>query len=281
MKIVVLIALLAASCSAAAAGDTFGVYLFTTFGAPGAKSWSLSLQGGVSETIALEAVPVLDGTAIASADAERGPDGGGTIRLVLTPAGARKLAQATTDNVGRRLGIVVAGRLRAAPHVLAGITNGVLVVGGLKPGEAEGLARTLGPPAPRNLAPAAPEAAGAGAVFRVLEGTWILRRATHNGEIVPDQKFASGTWTFSGGTLSAANGEGGSARFTLAADPASPNAFRLDPVPPSKERSGWMLFRREGDRLVIAFFDGFSDRPVDFAPAPKKVILELSRQSSR
>ncbi len=262
---------------AAAESGSFGIHLVTSADAPGSRMWRLALPGSAVEEISLDSAALLDVTAIASADAQRGPGGGGEIRLVLTAEGARKLAEVTSRNVGRRLGIVVAGRLRAAPVVVAGIPNGVLVLGGLKPDEAELLARTLGPPfVPATIGPSvSPDPVGADVVLRLLDGTWSLRSATMNGRTIPDRKFASGTWTFSGGTLSATNGEGELARFTLAVDAAAPDAIRVEAVPPSKERGGWMIFRREGDRLTLAFFDGFSGRPEDFAPAPKKVVLIL------
>lgn len=131
--------------------------------------------------------------------------------------------------------------------------------------------------APGDVAPARPDAVRAGNALRALDGTWILRSAKFNGQPVPDRKFSSGTWTFSSGALSATNGEGTSARFTLAADPAAPDAFRIDPVPPSTERAISMLFRLEGDRLTIAFFDGTSGRPVNFAPERKKMVLEFTK----
>lgn len=131
--------------------------------------------------------------------------------------------------------------------------------------------------APGDVAPARPDAVRAGNALRALDGTWILRSAKFNGQPVPDRKFSSGTWTFSSGALSATNGEGTAARFTLAADPAAPDAFRIDPVPPSTERAISMLFRLEGDRLTIAFFDGVSGRPVNFEPERKKMVLEFSK----
>ncbi len=131
--------------------------------------------------------------------------------------------------------------------------------------------------APGDVAPAPPDAVRAGKALAALDGAWILRSAKFNGQPVPDRKFSSGTWTFSSGALSATNGEGTSARFTLAADPAAPDAFRIDPVPPSTERAISMLFRLEGDRLTIAFFDGTSGRPVNFEPERKKMVLEFSK----
>ena len=279
MKKTTLIALLAAACSASAAGDGFGVYLFTTFGAPGAKSWSLSLPGGGSETIALEAAPVLDAGDIATADAERDAGGQGAIRLVLTPGGATKLAEVTSRSVGRRLGIVVAGRLRAAPHVLAGITNGVLVVGGLKPDEAEALAKSLRPPAaPVRTGPVTMTVAGANsAALRDLDGTWSLLNATVNARHVPDAKFSSGTWVFRDGTLAATNATGEAGRFRLGTDAAVPGAVHLEPIAPSKERGGWILVKRDGDRLLVAVMDDLGSRPESFEPGEKKLILKFSR----
>lgn len=131
--------------------------------------------------------------------------------------------------------------------------------------------------APGDVAPAPRDAARATAAIRALDGTWILRSAKFNGQPVPDRKFSSGRWTFSGGALSATNGEGTSARFTLAADPGAPDTFRLDPVPPSAEREIWALFRVDGDRLTVAFFDGTSGRPVNFEPERKKMVLEFSK----
>ena len=243
--------------------------------------WRLALPGRGVEEISLGPT-LLDEKSVAYADAVRGPGGGGEIRLVLTADGARTLRDATSQNVGSRLGIVVNGRLRAAPVVLAPVTDGILVVGGLAPEETEALARGLAPPSPTPTpVPASSPGASARAVLRLLDGTWDLRSATMNGQAVPDRNVASGTWTFSGGILTLTNGVGETGQFTLSTDPAAPDAFRLDPVPPSKERAGWMLFKREGDRLRLTFFDGFNGRPEDFAPAPKKVVLEFSLRGSR
>ena len=280
MKNVLLIGALSAALAAAAPSDTFGVYLVTTFDAPGARTWRLLSPGGAVETISLEPAALLDATAIASADAERGPGGDGAIRLVLTATAAQRLAEVTSRNVGRRLGLVVAGRLRAAPAVLTGITNGVLVVGGLEPAEVDELAGKLGPPAASiRPAPAAGsrEAVPDSVVLRSLEGTWSLVRTTMNGQVVQDLKSMGATWTFRGGTLSARSGNGETFRFVLATDAAAPNAVRLDPETPPGGRALWFIFKRDGDRVALLFFDGVKGRPSDFAPAPQKVILELSR----
>ena len=130
-------------------------------------------------------------------------------------------------------------------------------------GEAAALAPALGPP-PLPSVPANSPGARADIVLRLLDGTWSLRSASMNGRPVPDAKFASGTWTFSAGTLSATNGEGAAARFTLAVDPVGADAFRVESVAPSKEEGDSMFFRREGERL--------DDRPSSTgSPAPREL----------
>ena len=166
-----------------------------------------------------------------------------------------------------------------APFLVAPLRDGTFVVAGLSLAEAQALAPRLGPSA------ASVRAATTGppdpAVVSALEGTWIVKGATLNGEVVPDRKFFEGKWTFRAGELDATNGIGERVRFTLATDAATPGAFRLDPVPPSAEKPIWMFFRRDSYRLTVAFFDGLSGRPSDFVPEKKKVVveLELSRQA--
>ncbi len=146
------------------------------------------------------------------------------------------------------------------------------MVGGLPSAEASTLAKTLGPPSASIQAESEspPGAARDVAALRVIEGNWSGLSATMDGVVI--YELVGGTWTFHDGTLTATNGVGDTGRFALTTDVAAPNAFRLDPVAPSRERGGWMIFKREGDRLTLAFFDGFFKRPEDFAPAPKKVV---------
>ena len=277
-----LAALLLIASSTAAVETKLDLYVSTFATAPDARRFGLSMPGGGVEEIFFEGIPFLTSTDIASADAVVAPGGGAEIRVRLGADAARTLLRLTSRSMGKRVGIVVEGRLRAAPVIRAAIPDGVLVFAVRDAAEAESLARRLGPPAPRKGEPAiVPDAAPDAVALRLLEGTWKLTGATLNGRVVPDRKFTSGTWTFHDGTLVATNGEGETARFTLATDLAAPDTFRIDPVLPSAERSGWMIFRRLDDRLTIAFFDGFTRRPDDLGPAPKKVVLEFSRGGSR
>ena len=288
MKTALLSAALAVVSAAAAANDPFGVYAVVSADVPGARKATLLWQGGAVETVFLDPAPLLTASAIAAADTETGPGGEPQIRLVLTPEGARTLAELTQRHAGGRVGIVVDGRLRAAPFVTGGMAKDLVVGGAFTPAEASALAKMLAPPVAslperaaggpgRPVAGAPPGAAPDASTLRDLQGSWTVLSATRNSLVVPDAKLAGATWTFDGGTLTATDGTGTTTRFSLGTDAAAPGALRLDPVAPSREHGGWMLARREGERLVLAFFDGLAGRPESFAPEPKKVLLVLSR----
>ena len=280
MKRAFLAAILAFAPAATAASDLFGVYLVSTADSPGARKATLIWPGGAVEIVYLDSAPLLEASAIAAADVETGPGGVSQMRLVLTAEGARKLSELTSRNVGRRLGIVVDGQLRSAPFVTGSMSKDIVVVGSFTPLEASALAKKLGPPsASIRLPGASPQfVAPDAAVLRNLQGTWTVLNATVNSRVVPDPKFGGGTWTFDGGTVTATNGVGQTERFALRTDAASPAALHLEPLPPSNERALWIFFKRESERLTVAFFDGSATRPEDFSPAPKKVVLVLARQ---
>lgn len=255
------------------------VYVSTSANTPGARMLRLQIAGGGVEEISFEGSPFLTGDSVRSADAIVAPGGGGEIRISLEADAARRLADVTSRNVGKRVGIVADGRLVGAPVVLAPLRDGTFVVAGLSLAEAQALAPRLGPSG------ASVRAATSGPpdseVVSALEGIWIVKGATLNGEVVSDKKFLEGRWSFHAGGLELTNGVGERGRFTVATDPAAPSAFRVDPVPPSAEKPIWMLFRRDGNRLTVAFFDGLSKKPSDFDPERKKVVveLELSRRT--
>lgn len=251
--------------------------------APGAGVWILPVRGG-SETVSLGAEVVLDQSHVAAADVERGPDGGAQIRLGLTPEGTAKLLEITSRQIGGRLGIVLDGQLRAAPRILAPVANGVLVVsGGFTASEAADWTRRLGPPA--QVSAARPAVAwlsptDAAAALAPLQGSWSGLSATMDGRLRAEPKISRSTWTFRESELTLTTGEGETGRFALRVESGSSNGFWLEPVPPSRESSGWMLFDRNGDRLALAFGDNLGHRPDGFAPAPKKVVLKLARAGS-
>jgi uncharacterized protein (TIGR03067 family) len=271
-----IVLLLSPGAGAPGGKATLELHLATSASAPGARPLQLPLAGGGSEEIFFDELPFLSSDGVASADAFVAPGGRGEVRVALTPEGARTLAAVTEKNVGKRVGIVVDGRLLAAPYLMAPLRDGKLVIAGLSLGEAQALAPRLGPSTASERAKVAgpPDRS----VLAALEGTWIGKVATLNGEVVPDKKITEGKWTFREGTLALTTGTGESGRFTLATVPGAPGAFRLEPVPPSPEKPISMIFVRDGDRLRVAFYDGKDGRPTDFSPESKKVVLELERK---
>ncbi|THB64948.1 MAG: hypothetical protein D6E12_13800 [Desulfovibrio sp.] len=95
--------------------------------------------------LALISQPVLEGGAISQASARMDASGHmPVVWLLFTDQGAQDFAQATTQHVGRRLAIVVDGKVLSAPVIQEPITGGEAVISGVFDlAEAEVLAATL------------------------------------------------------------------------------------------------------------------------------------------
>ncbi|MEY2408212.1 MAG: eukaryotic-like serine/threonine-protein kinase [Verrucomicrobiota bacterium] len=85
---------------------------------------------GTTEWLLLEKEILLDQTAVKSAMAEHDLLQRPQIQITFTEAAAKKFGGITATNVGRRLGIVLNGRLEAAPIVRGTIPNGVATISG-------------------------------------------------------------------------------------------------------------------------------------------------------
>jgi uncharacterized protein (TIGR03067 family) len=118
--------------------------------------------------------------------------------------------------------------------------------------------------------------AGASGVAE-LEGSWAVARATMNGEPRTDGKVLNATWTFRGTELVVQTARGERLRSALSFDAtANPPAFHITPLSPTGgQRPLWMIWARRGDELDVAFYDGIDQRPVDFGPRRKLVVLTL------
>jgi uncharacterized protein (TIGR03067 family) len=116
---------------------------------------------------------------------------------------------------------------------------------------------------------------GAGGVAE-LEGSWAVARATMNGERRTEAKVLNATWTFRGDELVVQTAGGERLRASLSLDAtANPPALRVAPVAPSRERPLWMIWAYRGSELDVAYYDGIDQRPEDFGPRPKLVVLML------
>jgi uncharacterized protein (TIGR03067 family) len=111
---------------------------------------------------------------------------------------------------------------------------------------------------------------------RVPEGTWAVAQATLNGEYRAESKILNSTWTFRGDELVVQQAGGARLRWALTFDPAAePPAFRATPPDAPGERPVWMIVSRRNDELRLAFYDGLDQRPEDFGPRRKLVVLTL------
>ena len=110
-----------------------------------------------------------------------------------------------------------------------------------------------------------------------LEGSWAVARATMNGEPRTDAKVLNATWTFQGNELVVRTARGERLRSALSFDAtANPPAFHISPLHPTGgQRPLWMIWTRRGDELDVAFYDGIDQRPEDFGPRRKLVVLTL------
>ena len=117
--------------------------------------------------------------------------------------------------------------------------------------------------------------AGAGNVAE-LEGSWAVARATMNGERRTEAKVLNATWTFREDELVVQTAGGERLRASLSLDAtANPPALRVTPIAPSRERPLWMIWAYRGSELDVAYYDGIDQRPEDFGPRPKLVVLML------
>jgi hypothetical protein len=88
-------------------------------------------KGDRKETVNVEKTVLLDQTALASASVIKSPlDGTPRIEIVFTDAGKRRFAELTRQNVGRRLAIIIGGKLHCAPIIRMEIPGGRAEVSG-------------------------------------------------------------------------------------------------------------------------------------------------------
>jgi len=109
-----------------------------------------------------------------------------------------------------------------------------------------------------------------------VDGVWAVAQVTLNGQPRAEGKLLNSTWTFNGDELTVRPAAGGHVRWSLSYElGAQPAAFRATPVDAPGERPLWMILTRGAGELRLAFYDGLDQRPEDFGPRPKLVVLSL------
>lgn len=80
-------------------------------------------------TLYMQRMPVLTRADLSEAQAMADPQGQNYVGLRFTEAGARKLAEASSANIGKRLALVVDNELVVAPLIAEPLNRGVLAFG--------------------------------------------------------------------------------------------------------------------------------------------------------
>jgi len=234
-------------------------------------------------------------------EATIGTAGGARLQVTLTPEKRAEFTEFTGRNVNRQVRIVVGGKLRSEPFILERIAGPTMELYVKSIEDAVATVKTLmtskvrfdqlytwtdadgqthyaeKPPAPAtDPRPAAKPVALDTNAFQALQGVWSVIKATMNGEETHEASLLEGNWTFKGNELILQSPQKGKVRATLAMDAtAKPRAFQVTPVEPATEKSGWMLFAREGANLRIAFYDNLNGRPESFEPRDTRAEPEL------
>ncbi len=99
----------------------------------------------VEERLNVQKKPLLDRSALKSADVQKNPlSSTPEIQIVLTASGGKRFAEVTRQHAGRRLAIVVDGDVVSAPRVMSEISGGrVMISGSFTEEEAKQLAGKL------------------------------------------------------------------------------------------------------------------------------------------
>lgn len=98
---------------------------------------------GQAPRVALKPTPVVARGQVALAAPQIEDDGRAGVDLQLSAEGAQRLAEATRDNVGKRIAVVVNGAAVNVATIQGEIPNGRVRVAGLSPSEAADLQREL------------------------------------------------------------------------------------------------------------------------------------------
>ena len=86
---------------------------------------------------------LLDETAISNATVTNAPAAGVQIDVTLTEAGAKRFAEITAANIGKRLAMIFDGKLLSAPTIQSVIHDKAVITGHFTAAEAEAIAKTL------------------------------------------------------------------------------------------------------------------------------------------
>ena len=87
-------------------------------------------NAGQQERLSVEKTVLIDQTGVKSATVRKDPLGQPQIEVSFTERGKKRLAEVTRDSLGKRLAIVINGKLYSAPKILSEISGGMAMISG-------------------------------------------------------------------------------------------------------------------------------------------------------
>jgi preprotein translocase subunit SecD len=123
---------------------TVEFYIAESSAAAGLKQ--AKVEGRNDDLVYLHETPVLTREDIAEAHVIMDKNNQPAIDIAFTKAGQAKIGKATQENIGKRLAIVVNGKVISAPRVGSTIAEHAQISGVFSKAEAEKLAQTMCPP---------------------------------------------------------------------------------------------------------------------------------------
>ena len=118
---------------AATAADTSVFQVRLVLDAPAAGSEQMTFQGidGTASTFNVQKMPLLDLMDVESASVtEENGTGQPMVKVTLTPAGSKRLQEASKANIHRRVAVVIDGKILSAPVIQAELTGPNLPITG-------------------------------------------------------------------------------------------------------------------------------------------------------
>lgn len=106
---------------------------------------SQAAVGKTSQKVYLHVEPVITRQEIKAARLLKDGTSGYMIELTFTAKGAERMSEATSQNRGKLLAVLINGRVVSAPRILATISNGARITGAFTAAEASDIVRGLRP----------------------------------------------------------------------------------------------------------------------------------------
>ncbi|MHA3770503.1 SecDF P1 head subdomain-containing protein [Verrucomicrobiota bacterium sgz303538] len=130
IKAIAVLLLLATSAVLANASSDFELHSVADAPKGDTKEYTLPPRNGRSETILLDSAVLLDSSALKSVKVVLDGNNKPQLLITFTDSGAKRFGEITKAHIGKRLGILLAGKLHSTPVVNEPIMGGSVEISG-------------------------------------------------------------------------------------------------------------------------------------------------------